>query len=382
MTECFRACWIVCLDESMAVWTSEYTAPGFMVVKRKPHPFGNEYHTVACGKTAVITAIELVEGKDRPSSGPHATPEFVDKGKTVGLLLRMTKALWGSSRVVILDSGFCVLDGIIELAKRGLFSTAQIKKKGHWPKGIQGNSIIAHMQNKPVGTIAVVQDVKDEVPYWISAFVDSKVTSLMMHTWGSTAPEGKPRKRRVAGDLVDVQLFKNQWWYYYGRHAVDDNNNVRQGSLGIEEAWAPRNWQTRQLAFVISVCEANAFSAYNYFECEMKQKDRISLRDFRRLAVQGLIEYADSLSNTPDTQDARKRRRVSRGVETHELITAPQYAGKWLGDAWKQVKTKYQQTKCRAPTCTARVRTHCKCDHSLFLCSTHFAAHVAELYEP
>ena len=40
--------WISCLDESMGVWLNKY-CPRWMCVPQKPHPFGNEYHTICNG---------------------------------------------------------------------------------------------------------------------------------------------------------------------------------------------------------------------------------------------------------------------------------------------------------------------------------------------
>ena len=62
-------------------------------------------------------------------------PELKNKfrRKTVGLLLRLTKPIWGTSWLVILDSGFCVLDGIIALWNEDIFASALIKKRKHWP---------------------------------------------------------------------------------------------------------------------------------------------------------------------------------------------------------------------------------------------------------
>ncbi|KAL7472268.1 hypothetical protein ACHAXS_012601 [Conticribra weissflogii] len=42
--------------------------PGFMCVPQKPHPFGNEYHTICDGNQgrAILWRAEMVEGKDRP----------------------------------------------------------------------------------------------------------------------------------------------------------------------------------------------------------------------------------------------------------------------------------------------------------------------------
>ena len=31
----------------------------------KPHPFGNEYHTIACPKYKVVYNVDIVEGKDQ-----------------------------------------------------------------------------------------------------------------------------------------------------------------------------------------------------------------------------------------------------------------------------------------------------------------------------
>ena len=55
---------------------------------------------------------ELEEGKDSPS---QIIPKFNNEGKMVGLLLCVLEPIVAKGMVVILDSGFCVLRGIIEL---------------------------------------------------------------------------------------------------------------------------------------------------------------------------------------------------------------------------------------------------------------------------
>ena len=75
MTEVFSSSWITCLDESMVVFFNAF-CPGWMNVKRKPHPFGNEYHTIACCISHIIFYIEIVEGKDKPSEGPNKHIQF------------------------------------------------------------------------------------------------------------------------------------------------------------------------------------------------------------------------------------------------------------------------------------------------------------------
>jgi hypothetical protein len=59
--------WLSCIDESVNVWLNKF-CPGFMSLPRKPHPFGNEYHSIADGDKGhfIMWRICLVEGKDRP----------------------------------------------------------------------------------------------------------------------------------------------------------------------------------------------------------------------------------------------------------------------------------------------------------------------------
>ncbi len=44
--ENYHPSWLNCLDESMSLWLNKF-CPGYMCVPRKPHPFGNEYHSIA-----------------------------------------------------------------------------------------------------------------------------------------------------------------------------------------------------------------------------------------------------------------------------------------------------------------------------------------------
>ena len=139
MDEEFSPWWILCLDESMSIWTNEYTCPGYMFVPYKPHPFGNECHTICCCISGVLNRVELVEGKDRPRE--HGAEEYSDLGKTVGWLLCVTKPLHGTGKCVILDSGFFVLGGIARLKEKGVFEAVQVKKQRYWPKHVDGEMI-------------------------------------------------------------------------------------------------------------------------------------------------------------------------------------------------------------------------------------------------
>ena len=42
--------WLNCVDKSMNSFLEKF-CPGFMCVPRKPHPFGNKYHSITDGAT-------------------------------------------------------------------------------------------------------------------------------------------------------------------------------------------------------------------------------------------------------------------------------------------------------------------------------------------
>ena len=69
-----------------------------MVVPRKPHPVGNEYHSIADGDDGkpIMWRVRLQESKDRPKkvNGSWAFPSEWDKEiPTVQLMLEMTKPI-------------------------------------------------------------------------------------------------------------------------------------------------------------------------------------------------------------------------------------------------------------------------------------------------
>ena len=49
------------------------------------------------------------------------------------MLLRVLEPIFTRGNVVILDSGFCVLKGIVELKKRGVYASALIKQESIGP---------------------------------------------------------------------------------------------------------------------------------------------------------------------------------------------------------------------------------------------------------
>ena len=75
----------------------------------------------------------------------------------IGTLLHLTKPVWGTGKLVVLDSGFCVLQGLVELKKKGVYSHPLIKRR-YWLKHVPGDDIIAHFMEKKVGETDAIRD--------------------------------------------------------------------------------------------------------------------------------------------------------------------------------------------------------------------------------
>ena len=161
INDVFVAEWILYLDKSMSIWTNRWTCPGWVFCPRKPYPIGNEYHTIYCGVCGILFRMEMVEGKQRPAE----LPSDPKTKKTMALLLRLCKGVSGFGRVVILDSGFCVLEGIVEIRKIGVYVGALIKKRRYWPKYVPGEMIDEYFKDKDVGEVDALHGTLDGVEY-------------------------------------------------------------------------------------------------------------------------------------------------------------------------------------------------------------------------
>ena len=98
-----------------------------MCVGHKPHPFSNERQTICCGLTSILWISQMVGGKDLP--GPLGQKEYNELEKTVSLMLRICRPMFGSRKDVVLDSGFYITKGITDLEFKGVYVADLIKKR-------------------------------------------------------------------------------------------------------------------------------------------------------------------------------------------------------------------------------------------------------------
>ena len=320
MQNIFEPSWISCLDELMSFWTNIYSCPGFMFVPRKPWPFGNEWHTICCATSGVMYAIELVEGKDRPRE--LGSPEYDNHGgKTVGLLLRLTKQLWNLGKVVVLDSGFCVARALTELAKKGVFATALIKKRRYWPKHVDGDMIKANFADANVGDTNCYRMTlpDDNSKLDIHCLKEPDYIMMLMATFGTLERVGTEKFRNVDNTRISFrypELFHNHYQY---RHAVDDHNNRRHAPISIERTWTTNWWPNRVFAFILAISEVNVIKTWvNIYG----NKD-VGTITFRKMLANQLIQNPYLMDE--NMEETQKNRPSARGIG-HNLVSLPPFS--------------------------------------------------------
>lgn len=375
MEENFVAGWMSCLDESMSIWNNMWTCPGWVFCPRKPHPIGNEYHSICCCTSGIMYAIEMVEGKDKPKQIPsHPTNKL---GKTVGLLLRLSKSIHSSGKSMVLDSGFCILQGLVELRKVGVFAGALIKKRRYWPKHVRGDVIDEYFEGKDVGAVDSLRGTLDNVPYDIFCLKEPSYVMKIMSTYsGLNVVEHAKESKRVFKDsdgenrTVTFKYAEPFYNHYHYRHSVDDHNNLRHACPSIEETWQTHRWANRVFAFIISITETNTYLAFRFFV--WKKKDVLFLLEFRKILAFAFINNEYYIRERHE-HNTRKR----KSVQEHNLLTAPKHAKKYIRGKWaKTAKAAYQQYTCQGLKCKKQVRTYCQCSAGDWLCVSCHVNHV------
>ena len=68
--------------------------------------------------------------------------------------------VWGND--VVLDSGFCVSKGITYLKSKCVYAAALIKNQHYWLKGVSGDLIDAHFEDKEVGDVGMIAAITED----------------------------------------------------------------------------------------------------------------------------------------------------------------------------------------------------------------------------
>ena len=125
--------------------------------------------------------------------------------KTVGLMIRLARALWSTGKEVIMDSIFFSLKGLLEMSKRGFYGSVLIKKRRYWPRGVYVYAINDYFRSKNIGNVGCLSGEWNETEFDIFALKGPDYNITMMSTFsGLTVPEGQ--KEEKDGEWGDSQV--------------------------------------------------------------------------------------------------------------------------------------------------------------------------------
>ena len=154
--------------------------------------------------------------------------------------------------------------------------------------------------------------------------------------------------------------------FYESRHAIDDNNNVRQGRSSIEGSWGTHQWYLRTFAFIMGICEANAFSIYRYFNRD--DDNKLSHFDFR-------VAICDAILNGGVPVAAPT---VSHKLQTYSN-TEIYKKGKWKSRSRSRSIRHQFRKVCRTCTIYRKICTYCECSPQNGMCRDCWRDHVHQL---
>ena len=93
----------------------------------------------------------------------------------------------------VLDSGFCVLQALVELKKCGVYAHALIKKQRYWPKYVPGDAIKEHFTDKVVGSVDALKGQLDGVPFHLYAMKEPDYMMMIMLMYGTLNKFGEEK---------------------------------------------------------------------------------------------------------------------------------------------------------------------------------------------
>ena len=242
--------------------------------------------------SGIVFAIELAKGKDRPKELPKRIGD--EHGPTVGLLLRLTKLLCGTGKIVILDSGVCVLHRIIELFKKGVCSSALIKKRRYWPKGVRGKTMDERMTGKGIGNTDAISGKLDGMDYNLFMMKDKHCTFKLMPTYGKLEVQNDSKDSVRCVEIVEGERkVRRRATFkctepcqncYRARHTVDDHNHSRRLAPSIESTWVTDHWNDCPFQFITSITEVKTHEGHGRWA--LNDPKGLSIHQFRqKLAI-------------------------------------------------------------------------------------------------
>ena len=293
-------------------------------------------------------------------------------------MLRLLETLFGTNKIVVLDSGFCVLEALIELKKRAIFAAAVIKKRRYWLKHIKGDDIKAAKSVEPLGTQSRLPGKLDNVPFDIFTSNEPDYVMMFMATYGTIFPKADQEKTKridANGSIIEFHHCEVIANHYKYRDAVDAHNAKRHDGgtgqgISIETTWTARHWPNRVFAFILGVCEVNTYLGLRFFR-DYNKEQMVFRRELARALISNIVDEENKVT-TPESD------RDQCFSDLHQKVDWEPYSI-WTNRGWeKKFKFKYQQKTCSTKGCKKKTRIYCRCFLGVPRCADCFIRHCSD----
>ena len=209
--------------------------------------------------------------------------EHVSKyGATCATTLHLTTDFHGTGGIVIADSWFGSVKTAVALKQSGLYSI-MIVKTAH--KRFPREALDSH--DLEIGEWVAYNATFDDVKLQVVSFQDIKKKQFISTC--STILPGNPRKTRYLGEVSHPKVAE-----FYLNHvaAIDMDNHIRTGSMGLEDAILTKSPHIRQFTGILGFLFTNAYLAYRYFKPTQSSLEHVN---FEMALSNQLIEFKEIL---------------------------------------------------------------------------------------
>ncbi|KAL7465733.1 LOW QUALITY PROTEIN: hypothetical protein ACHAXS_006135, partial [Conticribra weissflogii] len=201
--------------------------------------------------------------------------EFEECGKTVSLMLQMSKNLWNTGKVVTMDrysdneGEWSVWPSIGE-AMRSMMASA----------GSRFWYINEYFQDNPYGNCVTLEQVVDGVKFFIHSQKEENFVTKIMSCHGILT---RVEDHDTSHDVANADGSRSQIQFKYPepischnqeRHWVDNTNNRRLNPIALSDVWGTKWWPNQQFTFLLEVAKANAANARGR-ACNMKAEPQL-----------------------------------------------------------------------------------------------------------
>jgi hypothetical protein len=153
-----------------------------------------------------------------------------------------------------------VTAGILHLHDLGVYGQALVKKRKYWPKDVPGDQIDRYFEGKQLEHCESLLQDMEGIPFYVHCCRDLKYVTKMMstHRLLTLVPDHVTYRQKPDGGWESFCFLEFLSNHNRSKHWVDDVNNRRHDSIGLEQVWHTKWWPTCQFTFISLVAESYA----------------------------------------------------------------------------------------------------------------------------